>query len=143
LSFLEQDFMAIAHDEIGNLLAKAKTIAVVGLSSNPMRASFGVSEYMQRKGYRIIPVNPNERSVLGEKAYGSLADVPEQIDIVDVFRRSEFVSALADDVIRLKIPALWLQEGVVHEPSAKKARDAGIVVVMDRCILKEHRARGL
>jgi hypothetical protein len=143
LSFLEQDFMAIAHDEIGNLLAKAKTIAVVGLSSNPMRASFGVSEYMQRKGYRIIPVNPNERSVLGEKAYGNLADVPEQIDIVDVFRRSEFVSALADDVIRLKIPALWLQEGVVHEPSAKKARDAGIVVVMDRCILKEHRARGL
>jgi hypothetical protein len=135
--------MAIAHDEIGNLLAKAKTIAVVGLSSNPMRASFGVSEYMQRKGYRIIPVNPNERSVLGEKAYGNLADVPEQIDIVDVFRRSEFVSALADDVIRLKIPALWLQEGVVHEPSAKKARDAGIVVVMDRCILKEHRARGL
>ena len=135
--------MAIAHDEIGELLAKAKTIAVVGLSSNPMRASFGVSEYMQRKGYRIIPVNPNERSVLGEKAYGNLADVPEQIDIVDVFRRSEFVSALADDVIRLKIPALWLQEGLVHEPSAKKARDAGIVVVMDRCILKEHRARGL
>jgi hypothetical protein len=135
--------MAIAHDEIGDLLAKAKTIAVVGLSSNPMRASFGVSEYMQRKGYRIIPVNPNERSVLGEKAYGNLADVPEQIDIVDVFRRSEFVSALADEVIRLKIPALWLQEGVVHQAAAKKARDAGIVVVMDRCILKEHRARGL
>jgi hypothetical protein len=98
---------------------------------------------MQRKGYRIIPVNPNERSVLGEKAYGNLADVPEQIDIVDVFRRSEFVSALADEVIRLKIPALWLQEGVVHQAAAKKARDAGIVVVMDRRILKEHRARGL
>jgi uncharacterized protein len=86
--------MAIAQDGIGELLAKAKTIAVVGLSSDPMRPSFGVSQYMQRKGYRIIPVNPNERAVLGEKAYGNLADVPETIDIADVFRRSEFVPAL-------------------------------------------------
>jgi predicted CoA-binding protein len=137
----DETSMAIAQDGIGELLAKAKTIAVVGLSSDPMRPSFGVSQYMQRKGYRIIPVNPNERAVLGEEAYGNLADVPETIDIADVFRRSEFVPALVDEVIRLKIPALWLQEGVVHQAAAKKARDAGIVVVMDRCILKEHRAR--
>jgi uncharacterized protein len=135
--------MAIGQDEIGELLAKAKIIAVVGLSSDPMRPSFGVSRYMQAKGYRIIPVNPNESSVLGEKAYSNLADIPETIDIVDVFRRSEFVPALVDEVIRLKIPALWLQEGVVHQAAAKKARDAGIMVVMDRCILKEHRARRL
>jgi hypothetical protein len=98
---------------------------------------------MQRKGYRVIPVNPNESSVLGEKAYDNLADVPETIHIADVFRRSEFVPALVDEVIRLKIPALWLQEGVVHQAAAKKARDAGVIVIMDRCILKEHRARGL
>jgi uncharacterized protein len=135
--------MAIAQDQIGELLAKAKIIAVVGLSSDPMRPSFGVSQYMQRKSYRIIPVNPNESSVLGEKAYGNLADIPETIDIVDVFRRSEFVPALVDEVIRLRIPALWLQEGVVHQAAAKKAQEAGTVVIMDRCILKEHRARGL
>ena len=98
---------------------------------------------MQRKRYRIIPVNPKESSVLGEKAYDNLAEVPDKVDIVDVFRRSEFIPALVDEVIRLKIPALWLQEGVVHQAAAKKAQDAGIVVVMDRCILKEHRARGL
>ena len=135
--------MMTPQDEIGELLAKAKTIAVVGLSADPMRPSFGVSQYMQRKGYRIIPVNPNESSVLGEKAYSNLSDVPETIDVADVFRRSEFVPALVDEVIRLRIPALWLQEGVVHQAAAKKARDAGVVVVMDRCILKEHRARGL
>jgi uncharacterized protein len=135
--------MAIGQDEIGELLAKAKIIAVVGLSSDPMRPSFGVSRYMQGKGYRIIPVNPNESSVLGERAYSNLADIPETIDIVDVFRRSEFVPVLVDEVIRLKIPALWLQEGVVHQAAAKKARDAGIMVVMDRCMLKEHRARRL
>lgn len=130
-------------DSIRELLASARTIAVVGLSSDPMRPSFGVSQYLQRKGYRIIPVNPDESSVLGEKAYASLADVPEKIDIVDVFRRPAFVPDIADEVIRLKIPALWLQEGVVHEPAAKKARDAGVQVVMNRCILKEHRACGL
>ncbi|MFL6436719.1 MAG: CoA-binding protein [Terriglobales bacterium] len=135
--------MVIPQDEIGELLLRAKTIAVVGLSSDPMRPSFGVSQYMQRKGYRVIPVNPNESSVLGEKAYDNLADVPETIHIADVFRRSEFVPALVDEVIRLKIPALWLQEGVVHQAAAKKARDAGVIVIMDRCILKEHRARGL
>src|SRR5690348_16022825 len=108
-----------------------------------MRPSFGVSQYMQRKGYRIIPVNPNETSVLGEKAYATLAEIPGPIDLVDVFRRPEFVPEIVDEVIRLKIPALWLQEGVVHEAAAGKAREAGIAVVMDRCILKEHRARAL
>ena len=130
-------------DEIGELLARVKTIAVVGLSSDPMRPSFGVSQYMQRKGYRIIPVNPNETSVLGEKAYESLDDVPGTIDVVDVFRRPEFVPEIVDDAIRLRIPAVWLQEGVIHQAAASKAREAGIQVVMDRCILKEHRARAL
>lgn len=137
----EQD--VTTRDQIGELLARTKTIAVVGLSSNPMRPSFGVSQYMQRKGYRIIPVNPNESTVLGEKAYGTLSDIPDQIDLVDVFRRPEFVPALVDEAIGLKVPALWLQEGVVHEAAARKAREAGMAVVMDRCILKEHRARGL
>lgn len=132
-----------ANDQIRELLINTKTVAVVGLSSSPMRASFGVSEYMQRKGYRIIPVNPNEQTVLGEKSYRSLAEVPEKIDLVDVFRRSEYVSEIVDEVIRLKIPALWLQEGVVDHAAAKKARDAAIFVVMDKCILKEHRARAL
>ena len=102
-----------------------------------------MSQYLQRKGYRIIPVNPNEQTVLGEKSYRSLADVPENIDLVDVFRRPEYVPEIVEEVIRLNIPALWLQEGVVHQAAAKKARDAGIVVVMDKCILKEHRAHGL
>ena len=130
-------------DPIRELLANAKTIAVVGLSSDPMRPSFGVSQYMQRKGYRIIPVNPNEKNVLGERAYASLSEVGEKVDLVDIFRRPEFVPEIVDEVIRLKIPALWLQEGVVHHAAAQKARDAGIMVVMDRCILKEHRARAM
>jgi hypothetical protein len=130
-------------DEIAELLGRAKTIAVIGLSSDPTRPSFGVSQYMQRQGYRIIPVNPNETTVLGEKSYKTLGDIPEKIDVVDVFRRPEFVPEIVDEAIRLKIPALWLQEGVVHEAAAKKARSAGIKVVMDRCILKEHRARRL
>lgn len=132
-----------SEDEIGKLLARTKTIAVVGLSSDPMRASYGVSQYMQSRGYRIIPVNPNEQTVLGERAYASLADVPEMIDLVDVFRRPEHVSEIVDEAIRMKIPALWLQEGVIHEAAAQRARDAGIVVIMDRCILKEHRKRAI
>ena len=128
-------------DEIGQLLSRTRTIAVVGLSSDPMRPSFGVSEYMQRKGYRIIPVNPNESTVLGEKAYRTLSDIPEKIDLVDVFRRPQFVPEIVDEAIRLKIPSVWLQEGVIHTQAAQKARDAGLNVVMDRCILKEHRAR--
>jgi predicted CoA-binding protein len=133
--------VANASDPIRELLLRTKTIAVVGLSSDPMRPSFGVSQYMQRKGYRIIPVNPNEGEVLGAKAYKTLADVPDKIDMVDVFRRPEFVPEIVDEAIRLNIPAIWLQEGVVNTSAAKKARDAGIEVVMDLCILKEHRAR--
>lgn len=128
-------------DRITELLRQAKTIAVVGLSDSPMRISHDVSAYMQRQGYRIIPVNPTIASALGEKSYASLSDVPGKIDIVNVFRRSIFVPAIVDEAIRLKLSALWLQEGVIHEEAAEKARLAGIFVVMDRCILKEHRAR--
>jgi uncharacterized protein len=133
--------MTDATDEIGELLKRSKTIAVVGLSDDPLRPSYGVSAYMQTQGYRIVPVNPEIRGSLGEKALASLADVREKIDIVDVFRRPQFVPDLVDEAIRLKLPALWLQEGVIHEEAAEKARKAGIFVVMDRCILKEHRRR--
>ncbi len=129
------------NDDIGTLLKRSKNIAVVGLSDSPLRPSYGVSAYMQSQGYKIIPVNPTIRGALGEKAVPTLADVQEKIDIVDVFRRSEHVAAVVDEAIRLKVPALWLQEGVVDEAAAEKARKAGIQVVMDRCILKEHRAR--
>ena len=132
---------ANANDEIGNLLKKAKNIAVVGLSDSPLRPSYGVSAYMQSHGYKIIPVNPGIRGALGEKAGPTLTEVQERIDIVDVFRRSEHVAEVVDEAIRLKVPAIWLQEGVVDEAAAEKARKAGIQVVMDRCILKEHRAR--
>jgi uncharacterized protein len=128
-------------DEIHDILKDAKTIAVVGLSSSPLRPSYGVAAYMQHHGYRIIPVNPNIKGALGEKAYATLHDVPEKIDIIDIFRRSEAVPELVDDAIKLKVPVIWMQEDVVHEQAAQKARKAGIKVVMDRCILKEHRAR--
>jgi uncharacterized protein len=131
----------IPDDEIGKLLRNSKTIAVVGLSDSPLRPSHGVAAYMQSHGYRIIPVNPAIQGALGEKAVASLSEINEKIDIVDVFRRSESVPDVVDEAIRLKVPAIWMQEGVIHEPAAEKARKAGIFVVMDRCILKEHRAR--
>lgn len=131
----------MSSDPIHDLLAKAKTIAVVGLSDSPMRPSYGVSAYMQAQGYRIIPVNPQIAEALGEKSYASLLDVPEKIDLVDVFRRPEYVDEIVDQAIQLKIPAIWLQEEVINERAAEKARRAGMLVVMDRCILKEHRAR--
>jgi predicted CoA-binding protein len=127
------------RDQIQQLLRTAKTIAVVGLSDNPLRASHGVSAYMQSQGYHVIPVNPNYEYVLGEKSYPSLSDVPEKIDIVNVFRRPEYVPAIVEQAIQLKVPAIWMQETVIHEAAAKKARDKGIFVVMDRCILKDHR----
>lgn len=123
---------------IAEMLKNSKTIAVVGLSGTRMRPSYGVAEYMQRAGYRIIPVNPQEAEILGEKCYARLEDVPEPIDIVDVFRRSEFVPEIVDSAIAVGAKALWLQEGVIHETAAEKARQAGLSVVMDRCILKEH-----
>src|ERR1700731_216669 len=124
---------------IPDLLRKSHVIAVVGLSSKKFRPSYGVAEYMQREGYRIIPVNPNEAEALGEKAYARLEDVPEHVDIVDIFRRSEFVLEIVDAAIRIGARAIWMQEGVIHEEAAAKARAAGLAVVMDRCILKEHR----
>ena len=132
---------ATSSDPISELLARAKTIAVVGLSDSPLRPSHGVSAYMQAQGYRIIPVNPTISEALGEKAYPSLLDVPEKIDIVDIFRRSEFVDEIVDQAIQLKIPAVWMQEEVINEAAAAKARKAGIFVAMDLCILKEHKAR--
>lgn len=131
----------IQPDPITELLKSAKTIAVVGMSDNPLRASHGVSAYMQMRGYRIIPVNPNIRGALGEKAYASLLDVPGEIDIVNVFRRAEFVEEIVDLAIQLKVPAIWMQEQVVHERAAEKARRTGIFVVMDQCILQEHMRR--
>src|SRR5712672_1812954 len=128
-------------DPTGELLKRSKTIAVVGLSDSPLRPSHGVSAYMQSEGYRIIPVNPHITEALGEHSYPSLADVLEKIDLINVFRRPEYVDEIVEQAIQLKIPAIWLQEGVVNERAAEKARQAGIFVVMDRCILKEHRAR--
>jgi predicted CoA-binding protein len=132
---------ASLHDPIGDLLKHAKTIAVVGLSNSPLRPSHGVSAYLQSQGYRIIPVNPNVKGALGEKGYASLLDVPDKIDIVDIFRRSEFVEEVVDQAIQIKAPAVWMQEEVVNEAAAEKARKAGMFVIMDRCILKEHKAR--
>ena len=126
---------------VTELLKRAKTIAVVGLSDDPLRASHGVSAYMQDYGYRIIPVNPRIEFCLGEKAYASLLEVTEKIDIVNIFRRPEFMEEVVDQAIQLKVPAIWMQEDVIHEKAAEKARQAGIFVVMDRCILKDHRAR--
>ena len=129
-------------ETIRRILDECRTIAVVGLSSNPMRPSNGVAGYMRRQGYRVIPVNPHEREVFGEKSYPSLSDVPERIELVDIFRRSEYVPEIVDSAIKAGAGAVWMQEGVVHEASAEKARRAGLTVVMDRCILKEHRRLG-
>jgi predicted CoA-binding protein len=125
-------------DEIERILTNCHTIAVVGLSSKRFRASFGVSDYMQAAGYRIIPINPKETEVLGEKSYPTLEAVPEKIDLVNIFRRSEHVAPLVDSAIRLGAKAVWMQEGVEDPAAAARARAAGLDVVMDRCLLKEH-----
>jgi len=132
-------------DQILELLKKAKTIAVVGLTDNPSKPSYGVSQYMQSNGYRIVPIHPKLSKVLGERAYPSLSEAAkaEKIDLVDVFRRPDAVPAIVDEVLALGIPALWLQETVVHEEAARKAREAGVLVVMDKCILKEHATHNL
>ena len=130
--------MSSAPTSIADALKTARTIAVVGLSASPLRPSHGVAAYMQGQGYRIIPVNPGIPDALGEKSYANLSDVPAKIDIVDIFRRSEFVPEVVDEAIKLKIHVIWMQEGVIHQAAAEKARKAGIFVVMDRCILKEH-----
>ena len=128
-------------ETVKRILDECKTIAVIGLSSNPIRPSYGVSRYMQQRGYRIIPVNPYETEVLGEKAYTSLAEIPEKFDRVDIFRRSEEAGDHVDEAIRIGARAVWLQEGVIDESAAERALKAGLLVVMDRCILKEHMRR--
>ena len=135
----------MVKDQVLGLLKTAKTIAVIGISDDSSRASYEVSQYMQGQGYRIVPINPKVKMVLGEKAYASLSEAAkhEKIDIVDVFRRPDAVPAIVDEVLELGIPALWLQETVIHEEAAEKARKAGVLVVMDKCILKEHRKYGL
>jgi len=126
-------------NRIPEILRSARTIAVVGLSSKRFRPSYGVAEYLKDAGYRIIPVNPAEESVLGEKCYPDLDSVPEPVDIVDIFRRSEFVPEIVEAAIRKGAKAVWMQEGVIHHDAARRAEQAGLAVVMDRCILKEHR----
>jgi predicted CoA-binding protein len=123
--------------EMTHLLRNAKTIAVVGLSSNPMRPSFGVSRFLQRQGFRVIPVNPNETEVLGERAYASVKDIPDEIDIVDIFRRPARVPEVVDDALAKGARCIWMQEGIVNHEAAQKAEAAGLSVVMNRCILKE------
>ncbi len=124
--------------EIRTLLHCVRTIAVVGLSDKPERASYHVAAYLQQHGYRIIPVNPALMEVLGEKSYASLRDIPDKIDLVDIFRKPEAVPEIVDAAIAVGAQAVWMQEGVVHNAAAAQARAAGLVVVMDRCILKEH-----
>lgn len=126
-------------NRISEILHTSRTIAVVGLSGKRYRPSYGVAEYLKRAGYRIIPVNPTETSVLGEQAYPDLGSVPEPIDLVDIFRRSEFVPEIVDAAIRKGAKAIWMQEGVIHDAAAARAEAAGLAVVMDRCILKDHR----
>ena len=121
------------------ILQSARTVAVVGLSGKRYRPSYGVAEYLKREGYRVIPVNPEEREVLGEKSYPDLDSVPDEIDVVDIFRRPEYVPDIVEAAIRKGAKVVWMQEGVIHEEAAQRAREAGLTVVMDRCILKDHR----
>lgn len=123
---------------IKEILETYRTIAVVGLSSSTWRPSYGVAQYMQANGYRVIPVNPREEEVLGEKAYATLDDVPEPFEIVDIFRRPEYVPDIVEAAIRRNAKVIWMQEGIVNKAAAQRARDAGLEVVMDRCILKDH-----
>jgi predicted CoA-binding protein len=127
-----------ADGVVDRILKTARTIAVVGLSPDPRRPSHGVARYLQRAGYRIIPVNPNIEEVLGERAYANLREVPEPVDVVDVFRRSTFVGDIADEAIAVKARALWLQDGVIDEAAAERARAAGLDVVMDDCMMRRH-----
>jgi uncharacterized protein len=127
-----------AGDPVTQILRNSRTIAVVGLSSRKFRPSYGVSEYLQSAGYRVIPVNPSEKEVLGEKSYATLEEIPEKVDIVNIFRRSEFVPEIVESAIRIGARGVWMQEGVIHSEAAERARRAGLFVIMDSCILKEH-----
>jgi predicted CoA-binding protein len=125
--------------DIKSILEETKTVAVVGLSPREERDSYRVAEYLQSQGYRIIPVNPNADGILGERSYPDLVSIPEPIDVVDVFRRSEAVPGIVEEAIKVGARAVWMQEGVIHEEAAARAREAGLQVVMDRCIMIEHR----
>ena len=127
-----------SRETIQRILDECRTIAVVGLSSDPSRPSNSVSGYMRRHGYRVIPVNPNETSVFDEKSYPDLFAVPEKIELVDIFRRSDEAGKAVDQAIAIGAKAVWLQEGVIDREAAQRALDAGLLVVMDRCWLKEH-----
>ncbi|NTV94694.1 MAG: CoA-binding protein [Thiobacillus sp.] len=133
-------FQNPSSDEIRALLKRVKTIAVVGLSPQPGRPSYGVSQAMQRFGYRIVPVRPALAEALGEKAYASLADIPFPVDLVDVFRAAEHIPGVVEECLAIGAPAIWIQEGIVHEEAAERARAAGLMVVMDRCIYKDYMA---
>ena len=138
MKILLPDSMDLGADPIAEILKRHRAIGVVGLSSDPGRPSYGVAQYLQSAGYRIIPVNPNESQVLGEKCYARLEDIPEHVDIVDIFRRSELVAPVVESAIRIGASAVWMQEGVVDQIAARKAKAKGLAVVIDRCILKEH-----
>jgi len=138
---LETNPSGASGDSIEEIFETSKTIAVVGLSNRKFRPSYGVAEYLKFAGYRIIPVNPQVSEVLGEKCYAQLEDIPEKVDIVDIFRRSEFVPEIVDAAIRIGARAVWMQEGVVNPEAAEKARKAGLFVAMDVCIFKEHAKR--
>jgi predicted CoA-binding protein len=129
---------AAPNDPVAEILKTSRTIAVVGLSNRKFRPSYGVADYLKSVGYRIVPVNPLEKEVLGEKCYPRLEDVPEKVDIVDIFRRSEFVPDIVDSAIRINARAIWMQEGVIHQEAAERARRAGLFVIMNACILKEN-----
>jgi|SRR5579862_1123206 len=133
-----QNRLTAPGDSVSDLLKNSRVIAVVGLSSRSHRPSYGVAEYLQSVGYRVIPVNPAEKEVLGEKCYARLEDIPEHVDIVDIFRRSEFVPEIVESAIRIGASGVWMQEGVIHAEAAERARRAGLLVVMNACILKEH-----
>jgi uncharacterized protein len=135
------DGMKPAADPILEILKTYQTMAVVGLSSNPARPSYGVTEYMQSSGYKIIPVNPNEREVLGERSYARLEDVPEKIEMVDVFRRAEDVPPVVESAIKIGAKVVWMQLGIANAEAAERARSVGLIVIEDACILVEHRRR--
>jgi hypothetical protein len=141
MKLLLPDGAAPSADPIFDILTQYKTIAVVGLSSNPARPSFGVTEYMQSAGYHIIPINPNETDVLGEPAYATLEEPPQKIEIVNIFRRPEEVPPVVEAAIRANAKVIWMQLGIANEAAAKKAQSAGLTVVMDACILVEHKKR--
>ena len=131
--------MAVAWNDVQRILKQTKTIAVVGLSDKPDRDSYQIASYLQQQGYRIIPVNPRIKEVLGEKAYPSLRDVPDPVDVVDIFRRSEDVPPIVEDAIAIGAKVVWMQSGIVNEEAAARAEAAGLAVIMNACMRSAHR----